>query len=206
MSAGFVSFLALPVVLLTLATPAWSQEHSGFAKKGVTPAWTEGAPSNSVMTARSIAAHSWGKPGTRRSRRSTWTGDSFLPRVAASSRTCWLAAASHSESHAGPGGVQCIRCGTLVFMTTSTAARPGRNEFCRCGSGRKYKHCCLAKDDKQAAAARATSLADAPAQSSEDVTSISKPAPRPRTDQPWKGSATRGFVPRSRTPRKVGGG
>ena len=93
-----------------------------------------------------------------------------------------------------------------VLMTTSTGARPGRNEPCRCGSGRKYKHCCLEKDDKQAAEARATIVAEAPAQSPEDVTSISKRAPRPRTDQPWKGSATRGFVPRSRTPRKVGGG
>lgn len=34
MPARFVSILALPLVLLTLATPAWSQEHSGFAKEG----------------------------------------------------------------------------------------------------------------------------------------------------------------------------
>ncbi len=24
--------------------------------------------------------------------------------------------------------------------------KPGRNDPCPCGSGRKYKHCCLAKD------------------------------------------------------------
>ena len=41
-------------------------------------------------------------------------------------------------------------------MTTQTTARPGRNDPCRCGSGKKYKQCCLEKDDKKAAAARAT--------------------------------------------------
>jgi hypothetical protein len=24
----------------------------------------------------------------------------------------------------------------------------GRNDFCPCGSGKKYKHCCLSRDDK----------------------------------------------------------
>ena len=33
--------------------------------------------------------------------------------------------------------------------------KPGRNDPCHCGSGQKYKKCCLAKDD----AARAASLA-----------------------------------------------
>ena len=40
-------------------------------------------------------------------------------------------------------------------MTVPTSARPGRNEPCHCGSGRKYKHCCLEKDQAQASAARA---------------------------------------------------
>jgi tetratricopeptide (TPR) repeat protein len=31
----------------------------------------------------------------------------------------------------------------------------GRNEQCPCGSGRKYKKCCLAKDEREAAAHRA---------------------------------------------------
>ena len=26
---------------------------------------------------------------------------------------------------------------------------PGRNDPCYCGSGKKYKHCCLAKDEKR---------------------------------------------------------
>jgi SEC-C motif-containing protein len=31
-------------------------------------------------------------------------------------------------------------------MTAPNGARPGRNQPCHCGSGRKYKHCCLEKD------------------------------------------------------------
>ena len=29
--------------------------------------------------------------------------------------------------------------------------------------------------------------------------------PKPKTQQPWKGTTARGFIPRTRTPRKVGG-
>ncbi len=45
-------------------------------------------------------------------------------------------------------------------MTIQTDARPGRNEPCRCGSGRKYKHCCLAKDEKKDATARKKAAAE----------------------------------------------
>lgn len=98
-------------------------------------------------------------------------------------------------------------------MTTQTTARPGRNEPCRCGSGKKYKHCCLEKDDKKAAAARAKAAkgeaaAEAPAEETAAPAKDARAA-KPKTDQPWKvggSSSTRGFVPRSRTPRKVGGG
>ena len=34
------------------------------------------------------------------------------------------------------------RCSTLFVMTAQTGPPPGRNQPCRCGSGRKYKHCC----------------------------------------------------------------
>jgi hypothetical protein len=98
-------------------------------------------------------------------------------------------------------------------MTTQSTARPGRNEPCRCGSGKKYKHCCLEKDDKKAAAVRAKAAKadEAPATASDETAAPAKDAraPKPKTDQPWKAggaSTTRGFVPRSRTPRKVGGG
>ena len=91
-------------------------------------------------------------------------------------------------------------------MTDPTSLRPGRNEPCHCGSGRKYKHCCLAKDEDQAAAARASAAAEAAAQSPEAATPTPTRTPKHQTHQPWKATTSRGFVPRTRTPRKVGGG
>jgi hypothetical protein len=92
-------------------------------------------------------------------------------------------------------------------VTTQNTARPGRNDACGCGSGRKYKHCCLAKDEKADAAARAAAAKEPDAPASEEEPSAAPRAAKPKTAQPWKtGSSTRGFVPRSRTPRKVGGG
>jgi hypothetical protein len=90
-------------------------------------------------------------------------------------------------------------------MTAQTSARPGRNEPCHCGSGRKYKHCCLEKDDALAAAALAKAAADAAVQPAEGAPAAPTRAPKHQTDQPWKATNSRGFVPRSRTPRKVGG-
>jgi hypothetical protein len=90
-------------------------------------------------------------------------------------------------------------------MTPATSPRPGRNEPCHCGSGRKYKHCCLEKDEAEVSAARAKAAADASAQASEAAAPAPKRTPRPETHQPWKAKTTRGFIPRSRTPRKVGG-
>ncbi|HET7618495.1 MAG TPA: hypothetical protein VFK20_08295 [Vicinamibacterales bacterium] len=55
-------------------------------------------------------------------------------------------------------------------------------------------------------AARAKAAADASAQASEAAAAPApKRTPRPETHQPWKAKTTRGFIPRSRTPRKVGG-
>jgi len=89
---------------------------------------------------------------------------------------------------------------------TSPSPRPGRNEPCHCGSGRKYKQCCLDKDEAGAREARARAAADAPAPSPESSAAPTAPQ-RPRTHQPWKKSATNthGFQ-RMSTPRKVGGG
>jgi len=41
--------------------------------------------------------------------------------------------------------------------------RPGRNEPCHCGSGSKYKKCCLEKDEAARVAAAATQAAAAAA-------------------------------------------
>ncbi|MCY1720207.1 SEC-C metal-binding domain-containing protein [Prolixibacteraceae bacterium Z1-6] len=35
---------------------------------------------------------------------------------------------------------------TITKPIVATNPLPGRNEPCRCGSNKKYKHCCLAKD------------------------------------------------------------
>ncbi len=89
-------------------------------------------------------------------------------------------------------------------MDPTTGHHLGRNEPCHCGSGKKYKHCCLDKDEAKARAASAEAANEAPAAPANPI------APKPRKQesyQPWKKSAagTRGFH-RVSTPRKVGGG
>jgi SEC-C motif-containing protein len=90
-------------------------------------------------------------------------------------------------------------------MTAETSTRPGRNEPCHCGSGRKYKHCCLDKDNQEAAAARAKAAAENATPAPEAAISTTAKAPKHQTHQPWKTATSRGFVPRTRSPRKVGG-
>jgi len=100
--------------------------------------------------------------------------------------------------------------------------RPGRNEPCRCGSGKKYKHCCLAKDEaadtkarekrekaEKAAAAKAAKKAEkegAPAEEPAAEPTQRRPR-RHGTEQPWKRGTqnTRGFH-KFTGPRKVGSG
>jgi hypothetical protein len=89
---------------------------------------------------------------------------------------------------------------------TPPTPRPGRNEPCHCGSGRKYKHCCLEKDNKKASAAmRKAAAATAAAEAPETTTPAAARRPKHQTEQPWKSATSRGFVQRARTPRKVGG-
>jgi hypothetical protein len=78
----------------------------------------------------------------------------------------------------------------------------GRNDPCPCGSGKKYKLCCLAKDEAKAREARGKETAEAPV-----PTEAPKPRPsaRPGSEQPWKRTNTKGFQKFS-GPRKVGGG
>jgi hypothetical protein len=95
-----------------------------------------------------------------------------------------------------------------AFMTAPSSARPGRNDPCHCGSGRKYKHCCLEKDEAEASAARAKATAAAEAAAASEGTAAAAPPknpPKSHGHQPWKAGTTRGFVPKARTPRKVGG-
>jgi tetratricopeptide (TPR) repeat protein len=48
-------------------------------------------------------------------------------------------------------------------------AKVGRNDVCPCGSGRKYKKCCLARNEAANAAARTTSLGPKVAQALYDA-------------------------------------
>jgi len=81
----------------------------------------------------------------------------------------------------------------------------GRNDPCHCGSGKKYKQCCLGKDEAAAREARAKAAEKAPAPEAAPAKTHAQTAARP-TQQPWKGNTknTRGF-PRFSSPRKVGG-
>jgi SEC-C motif-containing protein len=95
-------------------------------------------------------------------------------------------------------------------LDAPTAVRPGRNDSCPCGSGRKYKQCCLDKDEAKLREARAkvVDAAPVPAEEGAAATPAAPSAPKHATHQPWKkgGSTnTRGFQ-RMSTPRKVGGG
>jgi len=95
-------------------------------------------------------------------------------------------------------------------MTATTIARPGRNEPCHCGSGRKYKQCCLEKDNAEASAARkavaeAVQQPSAVSETADAATVKTGRSPKRQNDQPWKAANTRGFGNRTRAPRKAGG-
>jgi len=83
----------------------------------------------------------------------------------------------------------------------------GRNEPCHCGSGRKYKQCCLEKDEATARTARAKAAAEAPVPTEGGEAAATAAVPKPKPHQPWKKSATNthGFQ-RMSAPRKVGSG
>lgn len=87
-------------------------------------------------------------------------------------------------------------------------ARPERNDPCHCGSGRKYKQCCLEKDEAEARAVRTAAAAEAPASAAvagtEAGPTARKAAPKRPTEQPWKRSQAPLFR-RQSSPRKVGG-
>lgn len=102
-------------------------------------------------------------------------------------------------------------------MDPTNVRQVGRNEPCPCGSGRKYKQCCLAKDEAKVREARtkaaekeakAAAKAAKGAEKSGAAPETPPPPPpkKPQTYQPWKRTATNthGFQ-RMSTPRKVGG-
>ena len=91
-------------------------------------------------------------------------------------------------------------------MAEAGTKHPGRNEPCHCGSGKKYKHCCLAKDEEAEWAALAQSAtAGQPSTPPDDEPATRTKRPPRATVQPWKRTAqvTRG-PRRITTPRKAG--
>jgi hypothetical protein len=88
----------------------------------------------------------------------------------------------------------------------------GRNDPCPCGSGKKYKQCCLDKDEAKAREARAkeaAAAAEKPAAAEATGAAHAGPPPRQKAQpsQTWKRGVanTRGFQ-RTTATRKVGGG
>jgi hypothetical protein len=73
----------------------------------------------------------------------------------------------------------------------------GRNDPCHCGSGKKYKHCCLAKDEAVVREQRAKA-AEQVAAATAEAPAAEKHVTKPKPPQPWKGRAnTRGFTKRA---------
>ena len=99
-------------------------------------------------------------------------------------------------------------------MTEPTIDRPGRNDPCHCGSGKKYKRCCLAKDqeaERETRAKLAEETAKEAATPSDEDQSKSDAAepqqPKRPTEQPWKrASQSNRAVQKFQMPRKGGGG
>ena len=91
-------------------------------------------------------------------------------------------------------------------MADSAGQRPGRNEPCHCGSGKKYKHCCLAKDEEaeRLALEQQASAAEPTAPPEDEPPKRTPPPPRAQ-GQPWKRSTKSAPGPRRvTTPRKAG--
>ncbi len=90
-------------------------------------------------------------------------------------------------------------------MSTLPTKPLGRNDPCHCGSGKKYKQCCLDSDEAAAREARAKAAAEAPAATEGPARPQHAAPPKPPTKQPWKRTNTHGFH-KVTTPRKVGSG
>jgi hypothetical protein len=91
-------------------------------------------------------------------------------------------------------------------MADEGTRRPGRNEPCHCGSGKKYKHCCLAADEEAdlAALAKQANAAPPPPPPEDEPAHRATPPPR-ATGQPWKRTAQGARAARRvTTPRKAG--
>jgi len=83
----------------------------------------------------------------------------------------------------------------------------GRNEPCHCGSGKKYKHCCLAKDEEAAREKAQQATTSPPPPPAEPERTPHVPPRRREANQPWKRTTQSALrFKRAATPRKVGSG
>ena len=53
--------------------------------------------------------------------------------------------ANRKEKRKNPGNVEIVSRGSVPYRVENV--KPGRNEQCPCGSGKKYKKCCLLKGE-----------------------------------------------------------
>ncbi len=120
------------------------------------------------------------------------------------------------------------RHGGERILTPPDTPQVGRNEKCPCGSGRKYKQCCLPKDEEKARKAREKAAAKAEKEAEKARKAAEKSGEKAdekadekdaagadtaakgrghkQTYQPWKKSATNTHAfQKVTTPRKVGG-
>ncbi len=83
--------------------------------------------------------------------------------------------------------------------------KPGRNEPCHCGSGSKYKKCCLEKDDEAARVAAANARTAAAAAAAETAGTAGQPArvERPAQQQAPKPVAAQRKMPSAARRRSV---
>ncbi|MFA5140640.1 MAG: SEC-C metal-binding domain-containing protein [Elusimicrobiota bacterium] len=96
-------------------------------------------------------------------------------------------------------------------METEAPANIGRNDPCHCGSGKKYKKCCAAKDEARRREALDTQWAEAlekkkqeDHQAAQQQGAKAAPAPRPARATIVPKSGPQKFKSFSRMPRKSG--
>src|SRR2546426_373230 len=83
-------------------------------------------------------------------------------------------------------------------MPPAKTGRPGRNDPCPCGSGRKYKQCCLEKDEAKERAAYAKAAEEAPEPAPEAPPPRAR-TPKHQTQQPWRAGSRDGLSRPERT-------
>jgi len=106
---------------------------------------------------------------------------------------------------------------------SQTTKAPGRNDPCHCGSGKKYKQCCLEKDDAALREARAKAAAKAEKKAAKNESAakqsrekdtggpqgnraVPHQPPKASSNQPWKKAQSNTHPTQRSLPRKAGKG